>query len=73
MYSHVHRSQGLSPCVYSRAYSNSSVCPLNLQDIEIRGIQMSCGFKGHMLELLYACEYTQGERAWERGYSLLVH
>ena len=29
---------------------------------------MSCGFKGHTLELLYAHEYTQGERAWERGY-----
>ena len=23
-------------------------------------------FKGHTLELLYAREYTQGERAWER-------
>ena len=29
---------------------------------------MSCRFKGHTLELLYAHEYTQGERAWERGY-----
>ena len=33
-------------------------------------ISMSCRFKGHTLELLYAHEYTQGERAWERGYKL---
>ena len=29
-------------------------------------------FKGHTLELLCAHEYTQGERAWERGYQQLV-
>ena len=34
-------------------------------------ISMSCVFKGHMLELLYAREYTQGERAWEWGMHLI--
>ena len=64
------RSRYVSSLYFSTVLSTLDVT--HMIKCSLPELRWACGFKGHMLELLYTHEYTQGERAWERGYMLII-